>query len=151
MDSEWYQYFFATEFVDMFPHTNGDVLLHFILVWNRFPKTDINHHVSCHVESCVLLCRADTQKSLILRSFSTILYLPQMQKMYWKNRTFGCKRLKVLFLYHFLDGKALKIASIEEKIYKIREPSYQVYFRLWRRYEQLLIKLLQHLGYPQRV
>ena len=55
IDSEWYQYFFATEFVDMFPQTNGDVLLHFILVWNRFPKTDINHHVSCHVETVVLL------------------------------------------------------------------------------------------------
>ena len=33
------------------------------------------------LESCVLLCRADTQKSLILRSFSTILYLHQMKKM----------------------------------------------------------------------
>ena len=33
MDSELYQYFFATEFVDMFPQTNGDILLHFILVW----------------------------------------------------------------------------------------------------------------------
>lgn len=32
MDSEMYQYFFATEFVDMFPQTNGDILLHFILV-----------------------------------------------------------------------------------------------------------------------
>ena len=27
MDSEMYQYFFATEFVDMFPQTNGDILL----------------------------------------------------------------------------------------------------------------------------
>jgi len=25
--------FFATELVDMFPQTNGDILLHFILVW----------------------------------------------------------------------------------------------------------------------
>ena len=33
MDSEMYQYFFATEFVDIFPWTNGDILLHFILVW----------------------------------------------------------------------------------------------------------------------
>ena len=33
MDSELYQYFFATEFVDMFPQTNGDVLLQSILVW----------------------------------------------------------------------------------------------------------------------
>ena len=33
MDSEWYQYFFATEFVDMFPQTNGDILQHSILVW----------------------------------------------------------------------------------------------------------------------
>ena len=33
------------------------------------------------LESCVLLCRADTQKSLILRGFSTILYLHQMKKM----------------------------------------------------------------------
>ena len=37
------------------------------------------------VESCVLLCRTDTQKSLILRSFSTISYLHQMRKMYWKR------------------------------------------------------------------
>ena len=33
MDSELCQYFFATEFVDMFPQTNGDILLHFLLVW----------------------------------------------------------------------------------------------------------------------
>ena len=33
MDSELYQYFFATEFVDMFPRTNGDVLVQTILVW----------------------------------------------------------------------------------------------------------------------
>mgnify|MGYP000016046357 CR=1 FL=1 len=29
MDSELYQYFFATEFVDMFPRTNGDIFQHF--------------------------------------------------------------------------------------------------------------------------
>ena len=28
-----YQYFFATEFVDMFLQTNGDILLQFTLVW----------------------------------------------------------------------------------------------------------------------
>lgn len=33
MDSEMYQYFFATEFVDMFPQTNGDILLQSTLVW----------------------------------------------------------------------------------------------------------------------
>ena len=33
MDNEMYQYFFATEFVDMFPQTNGDTFQHFILVW----------------------------------------------------------------------------------------------------------------------
>lgn len=33
MDNEMYQYFFVAEFVDMFPQTNGDILLHFILVW----------------------------------------------------------------------------------------------------------------------
>jgi len=33
MDSELYQYFFATEFVDMFPQTNGDILLQSTLVW----------------------------------------------------------------------------------------------------------------------
>lgn len=33
MDSELYQYFFATEYVDMFPQTNGDILVHTILVW----------------------------------------------------------------------------------------------------------------------
>ena len=38
MDSELYQYFFATEFVDMFPQTNGDILLHSILVWIAFRK-----------------------------------------------------------------------------------------------------------------
>ena len=32
MDSELYQYFFATEFVDMFPQTNGDILLQSTLV-----------------------------------------------------------------------------------------------------------------------
>lgn len=39
--------------------------------------------------------------------------------IYGKNRTFGCKRLKVLFLYHFLDGKALKTASIRQKICEV--------------------------------
>ena len=33
MDSEMYQDIFAIEFVDMFPQTNGDILLHLILVW----------------------------------------------------------------------------------------------------------------------
>ena len=33
IDSELYQYFFATEFVDMFPQTNGDILLQSTLVW----------------------------------------------------------------------------------------------------------------------
>lgn len=33
MDSGMYQDFFATEFVDMFPRTNGDILVHTILVW----------------------------------------------------------------------------------------------------------------------
>ena len=33
MDNEMYQYFFATEFVDMFPRTNGDILLQSTLVW----------------------------------------------------------------------------------------------------------------------
>jgi len=31
MDSGMYQDFFATEFVDMFPQTNGDILVHIIL------------------------------------------------------------------------------------------------------------------------
>ena len=31
MDSEMYQDFLATEFVDMFPRTNGDILVHTIL------------------------------------------------------------------------------------------------------------------------
>jgi len=33
MDSGMYQEFSATEFVDMFPRTNGDILVHAILVW----------------------------------------------------------------------------------------------------------------------
>ena len=33
-----YQYFFATEFVDMFSQTNGDVLLQSTLVWIGFRK-----------------------------------------------------------------------------------------------------------------
>ena len=33
MDSRMYQDIFATEFVDMFPRTNGDILVHAILVW----------------------------------------------------------------------------------------------------------------------
>ncbi len=32
MDSGMYQEFSAIEFVDMFPLTNGDMLLHFVLV-----------------------------------------------------------------------------------------------------------------------
>ena len=32
MDSRMYQDIFATEFVDMFPRTNGDMLVHTILV-----------------------------------------------------------------------------------------------------------------------
>ena len=32
MDSGMYQYFRAAEFVDMFPQTNGDILVHTILV-----------------------------------------------------------------------------------------------------------------------
>ena len=31
MDSRMYQDIFATEFVDMFPRTNGDILVHTIL------------------------------------------------------------------------------------------------------------------------
>ena len=38
MDSELYQYFFATEFVDMFPQTNGDILLQSTLVWSGSRK-----------------------------------------------------------------------------------------------------------------
>ena len=33
MDSRMYQEFSATEFVDMFPQTNGDIWVHAILVW----------------------------------------------------------------------------------------------------------------------
>ena len=33
MDSGMYQEFSATEFVDMFPQTNGDIWVHAILVW----------------------------------------------------------------------------------------------------------------------
>lgn len=33
MDSRMYQDIFATEFVDMFPQTNGDIWVHAILVW----------------------------------------------------------------------------------------------------------------------
>ena len=45
MDSELYQYFFATEYVDMFPQTNGDILLHSILVWIGSRKlTSIRTH-----------------------------------------------------------------------------------------------------------
>ena len=32
MYSRMYQDIFATKFVDMFPRTNGDMLLHFVLV-----------------------------------------------------------------------------------------------------------------------
>lgn len=31
--AECIKIFFATEFVDMFPQTNGDILVHAILVW----------------------------------------------------------------------------------------------------------------------
>ncbi len=33
MGSRMYQGIFATEFVDMFPQTNGDILVQTILVW----------------------------------------------------------------------------------------------------------------------
>ncbi len=33
MDSGMYQDIFATEFIDMFPRTNEDMLLHFVLAW----------------------------------------------------------------------------------------------------------------------
>lgn len=33
MDSGMYRDFLATEFVDMFPQTNGDIWAHVILVW----------------------------------------------------------------------------------------------------------------------
>ncbi len=33
MGSRMYQGIFATEFVDMFLRTNGDILVHAILVW----------------------------------------------------------------------------------------------------------------------
>ena len=36
VDRELCQLFFATEYVDMFPQTNGDILLHSILVWLGF-------------------------------------------------------------------------------------------------------------------
>ena len=41
MDSGMYQEFSATEFVDMFPQTNGDILVHTILVWigSRWPTS----------------------------------------------------------------------------------------------------------------
>jgi len=41
MESGMYQDIFATEFVDMFPRTNGDMLLHSILVWigSRLPTS----------------------------------------------------------------------------------------------------------------
>ena len=55
MDSELYQYFFATEFVDMFPQTNGDIFATVYISLDRFPKTDINLDVSCHVETVCLL------------------------------------------------------------------------------------------------
>lgn len=36
VDRELCQLFFATEYVYMFPRTNGDILLHSILVWLGF-------------------------------------------------------------------------------------------------------------------
>ena len=36
MDSGMYQDFSATEYVDMFPRTNGDILAHTILAWTGF-------------------------------------------------------------------------------------------------------------------
>ena len=38
MDSGMYQDFLATEFVDMFPQTNGDILLQSTLVWTGSRK-----------------------------------------------------------------------------------------------------------------
>ena len=41
MDSRMYQDIIATEFVDMFPRTNGDILVQTILVWigSRWPTS----------------------------------------------------------------------------------------------------------------
>ena len=33
LDSRMYQDFLAIEYVDIFPRTNGDILVHTILVW----------------------------------------------------------------------------------------------------------------------
>ena len=50
-----YQDIFATEFVDMFPRTNGDILISL----DRFPMTDINPDLSSHVECVVLMSRVE--------------------------------------------------------------------------------------------
>lgn len=55
--AECIKVFSATEFVDMFPRTNGDILVHAILVWDRFLMTDINPDLSSHVETVCLLSR----------------------------------------------------------------------------------------------
>ena len=48
MDSGMYQEFSATEFVDMFPQTNGDILVHTILVW----IVPDDRHQSGPIEPC---------------------------------------------------------------------------------------------------
>ena len=48
MDSGMYQEFSATEFVDMFPQTNGDILVHTILVW----IVPDDRHQSVPIEPC---------------------------------------------------------------------------------------------------
>ena len=55
MDSRMYQDIFATEFVDMFPRTNGDIFGTYHISRDRFLMTDINPDLSSHVETVVLL------------------------------------------------------------------------------------------------
>lgn len=57
MDSELYQYFFATEYVDMFPPTNNDILLQSILVWIGSQK--LTYEGCGNIESIISACQAD--------------------------------------------------------------------------------------------
>lgn len=54
MDSGMYQDFLATEFVDMFPQTNGDILVQTILAGTG-SRCLTSIHLSSHVETVVLL------------------------------------------------------------------------------------------------
>ena len=74
--------------------------------------------------------RVKTRNSSKCRNWTGIGRYVRKCLIYKENCTFGCKKLKVLFLYLFWGWKALKIASIEEKLYKILRGTYTLFLEI---------------------